>query len=96
MKNVVSFKSLLFILSLFLSAITMSTATATLKEVDAWLQANNYDIYGNPAGTMYMGGSPLFNERTGEATDRFTYLKTKFPELPWESENGKEKKDEMR
>lgn len=30
-----------------------------------------------------MGGGPLFNEMTGERTDRYTYLKTKYPDLPW-------------
>lgn len=32
---------------------------------------------------MYIGGTPLFNESTGQSTDRYSYLKTKFPELPW-------------
>ena len=34
-------------------------------------------------GTMYMGGSPLFDMSTGIMTDRYTYLCKKFPNLPW-------------
>ena len=30
-----------------------------------------------------MGGTPLFNEMTGEFIDRFTYLKKKFPQEKW-------------
>ena len=48
---------------------------------------------------MYMGGTPLFDETTGESTDRYTYLKAKFPDEPWQKEgegNETEKSDEMR
>ncbi len=30
-----------------------------------------------------MGGSPLFDESTGEATYRYDYVTAKFPEKPW-------------
>lgn len=42
--------------------------------VDAWLEAHGRDRYGNARGTMYAGGSPLFDERTGVATDRLSYV----------------------
>jgi len=32
---------------------------------------------------MYMGGSPLFDETTGEMIDRYEYLLKKFPDIPW-------------
>lgn len=48
--------------------------------VDAWLQARNLDTYGNAEGTMYMGGTPLFNERTGERTDRLAFVYKKHPD----------------
>lgn len=47
--------------------------------VDAWLEAQKLDPYGNPAGTMYLGGTPLFDERTGETTDRLTYVYQRQP-----------------
>ena len=42
--------------------------------VDRWLAANKMDRFGHPEGTMYAGGSPLFNEATGESKDRLEYI----------------------
>lgn len=42
--------------------------------VDKWLAERRLDRYGNPEGTMYAGGTPLFNERTGEQVDRLAYV----------------------
>lgn len=42
--------------------------------VDEWLAQKKLDPYGNAEGTMYMGGTPLFDERTGERTDRLTFI----------------------
>ena len=38
------------------------------------------DMYGHPEGTMYAGGTPLFNEVTGERTDRLEYIFKRHPE----------------
>lgn len=54
-----------------------------LKRVDEWLSQQRLDQYGNPEGTFYAGGTPLFDERTGERIDRLEYLKLKFPNEPW-------------
>jgi hypothetical protein len=45
-------------------------------EILAWLErsSDSLNTYGDPADTMYMGGSPLFNERTGEFKDKFQYI----------------------
>lgn len=51
------------------------------KQIDAWLVANKLNIYGDKEGTMYAGGTPLFNEATGESLDRYEYLLKKYPEL---------------
>lgn len=48
--------------------------------VDRWLQSNGLDRYGNAEGTMYAGGTPLFDERTGESTDRLDYVFQRKPE----------------
>lgn len=37
--------------------------------------------YGDPEGTMYAGGSPLFNEATGQSTTRQEYISRKHPEI---------------
>ncbi|OJI06510.1 hypothetical protein BK004_03125 [bacterium CG10_46_32] len=49
--------------------------------IDDWLSANNLNDFGDKEGTFYTGGTPLFDERTGETIDRFQYLFDKFPEL---------------
>src|SRR5512140_1570492 len=49
--------------------------------VDAWLTKNHLDPYGSPEGTMYAGGTPLFNEATGERTDRLEYLYAHHPDV---------------
>lgn len=48
--------------------------------VDAWLAQRKLDPYGNAEGTMYAGGTPLFNEQTGETTDRLAYVFAKHPD----------------
>jgi hypothetical protein len=42
--------------------------------VDKWLAARGLDPYGNASGTMYTGGTPLFDERRGERVDRLAYV----------------------
>jgi hypothetical protein len=48
--------------------------------VDAWLKARSLDKYGHPEGTMYAGGTPLFDERTGETRERLPYVYSRQPE----------------
>ncbi len=48
--------------------------------VDRWLKSKGFDSYGNPEGTMYAGGTPLFDERTGESRDRLDYVFQRRPE----------------
>jgi hypothetical protein len=47
--------------------------------VDRWLAARGLDRYGGQAGTMYAGGTPLFDERTGERRDRLAYVYKQHP-----------------
>jgi hypothetical protein len=48
--------------------------------VDGWLKSHNLDRYGSPSGTMYAGGTPLFDERTGENRDRMEFVFGRQPE----------------
>lgn len=48
--------------------------------VNAWLEKKDMDPYGHPEGTMYTGGTPLFDERTGEQRDRLQYIFNRHPE----------------
>mmetsp|Transcript_15163 Transcript_15163/g.18464 ORF Transcript_15163/g.18464 Transcript_15163/m.18464 type:complete len:287 (-) Transcript_15163:18-878(-) len=54
-----------------------------LEKADKWLAERKLNSYGDPESTMYMGGSPLFNESTGESKDRYKHLKEKYTDLPW-------------
>ncbi|MET0405184.1 MAG: hypothetical protein ABW123_22410 [Cystobacter sp.] len=48
--------------------------------VDLWLQEHKLDRFGHAEGTMYTGGTPLFNEATGESKDRLEYIFARNPE----------------
>jgi hypothetical protein len=47
--------------------------------VDRWLAAQKLDRYGSKQGTMYTGGTPLFDERTGEQKDRLEHIFARHP-----------------
>jgi hypothetical protein len=48
--------------------------------VDGWLTQHRLDSFGNPADTNYPAGTPLFDERTGKAINRFDYVYAHHPE----------------
>lgn len=51
--------------------------------IDSWLEEHDLNQYGDSKDTFYAGGTPLFDERTGERTDRYDYIVKKYPERPW-------------
>jgi hypothetical protein len=62
---------------------TPSPAPAAAGEetcLDRWLAERKLDRYGSPEGTMYAGGTPLFDEATGRQIDRRDYVYGKHPE----------------
>jgi hypothetical protein len=50
------------------------------KCIDRWLAERKLDRFGWPEGTMYAGGTPLFDEATGRQLDRRDYIYAKHPE----------------
>ncbi len=50
------------------------------KCLDAWLANRHLNAYGDPPDRMYMGGSPLFDERTGIRTERRDYVYRNHPD----------------
>ena len=66
-----------------------------IQQIGDWLQENNLNQYGDLEGTNYTGGTPLFDETTGETSDRLEYLLEKFPDRPWQKEELKEATEEM-
>ncbi len=57
-------------------AATLSPAEKQAQEncLDKWLKGKKLDRYGHDEGTMYAGGTPLFNEMTGESRERLDYV----------------------
>jgi len=54
---------------------------ALKKRIDRWIQKKGLNPYGDPPDTMYAGGTPLFDERTGKTRDRYEYILERHPEL---------------
>lgn len=57
------------------------TASREAQEacLDQWLAVRGLDPYGSEEGTLYAGGTPLFDERTGERRDRLDYVYKRHP-----------------
>ena len=54
----------------------------TIKNrIDQWIKANELNEFGDPIGSVYLGGNPLFDESTGISIDRYEYILSKNPEL---------------
>ncbi len=61
---------------------TESTVDEQLRRrIDEWVRSNGLNPYGDPQGTMYSGGTPLFDESTGLTKDRYQYILEQHPEL---------------
>ena len=50
------------------------------KWIDETISKRGLNEYGDPKGTTYMGGTPLFNEMTGRTTDRYDYIIKNHPD----------------
>lgn len=59
----------------------MEVDDETMRRIDRWLRETGRNPYGDPKGTSYAGGTPLFDERTGARKDRYEYILEKHPEL---------------
>lgn len=69
------------------TGITINDAVAPVSEnilIDGWITTNNLTECGDPAGTIYTGGSCLFDESTGTYRDKYELIKAKFPDKPWQ------------
>ncbi len=56
--------------------------TRDMKDrIDVWLEVNGYNRYGDQKDTYYTGGTPLFDESTGESIDRYDYILEKHPDI---------------
>lgn len=53
----------------------------TRNRIDEWIRLHGKNEYGDNPGTVYAGGTPLFNEMTGRTLDRYEYILKRHPEL---------------
>ena len=51
--------------------------------IETWIVENDLNQYGDSKDTVYIGGTPLFNERTGESIDKYEYILENHPDRPW-------------
>jgi hypothetical protein len=64
------------------SVITSADLTAAQKQaIDDWLTKKGLNRYGDASNAVYTGGTPLFNEATGKAIERYDYILNKFPDI---------------
>lgn len=54
---------------------------AQKERIDEWLEKNGYNRYGDSKDAIYAGGTPLFDEKTGERMNRYDYILKKFPNI---------------
>ncbi|HRY63274.1 MAG TPA: hypothetical protein P5267_01550 [Patescibacteria group bacterium] len=52
-------------------------------KIEKWLVDNKLNEFGEPADTLYAGGTPLFDEATGKTMDRYDYILKNHPDKPW-------------
>ncbi|HTE18233.1 MAG TPA: hypothetical protein VK689_07610 [Armatimonadota bacterium] len=53
----------------------------TRRRIDQWIREQGRNEYGDDKGTVYTGGTPLFNEMTGRTLDKYEYILKRHPEL---------------
>jgi len=51
--------------------------------IDAWIIENDLNRYGDIKDMVYIGGTPLFNEATGQSIDKYEYILQGHPDRPW-------------
>ena len=56
------------------------------KKIDEKIRKAGLNEYGDPKGTMYAGGTPLFSEMTGKRIDKYDYILRRHPD--WAAEIG--------
>ena len=52
-------------------------------KIEAWIKENDLNRYGDPKDRVYIGGTPLFDERSGQRIDRYDYILRNHPDRPW-------------
>jgi hypothetical protein len=53
------------------------------RQILRWMEETDLNEYGDPQGTVYTGGTPLFDEESGTYLPLYDYLLAQHPEKPW-------------
>lgn len=53
------------------------------EQIESWIIENDLNQYGDSKNRVYTGGTPLFDEKTGETIDKYEYILRKHPDRPW-------------
>jgi hypothetical protein len=84
------------VLDLFNKKESAGTSTAAAKltvaqknSIDDWLAKKGLNKYGDASNAIYTGGTPLFDEKTGQAIERYDYILNKFPGILESIKNDK-------
>ena len=59
----------------------MAVDAETRERIDRRIREGNRNEFGDSKDTVYAGGTPLFDMRTGQMKDRYDYILDKHPEL---------------
>ena len=54
------------------------------EQIENWIITNDLNQYGDAKDTVYIGGTPLFDEQTGQTIDRYEYILSSYPDRPWQ------------
>lgn len=61
----------------------VSISEAEKQQIEAWIIGQDLNQYGEPKDTVYMGGTPLFDEKTGKTIGRYEYILRRHQDRPW-------------
>lgn len=53
------------------------------QQIEAWIEENDLNQYGDLKDTVYLGGTPLFDETTSQSIDRYEYILQGHPDRLW-------------
>ena len=59
----------------------MAVDDETKKRIEKWIKEKGLNPFGDSKDTVYAGGTPLFDEATGETKDRYEYILKRNPDL---------------
>ena len=59
----------------------MALSDAVKKRIERWISESGRNQFGDPQGTVYAGGNPLFDERRARPLDRHEYILGRHPEI---------------